>query len=418
MATVALDNVTKIYTGDTPSVANVSLTIGNGEFLALLGPSGCGKSTLLRMIAGLETVTSGELIINDRPVSGVHPRDRNIAMVFQNYALYPHMTIRENMEYPLKLQKVEKKSRNLKVEEVASLLEIREELDRKPDSLSGGQRQRVAMGRALVREPAVFLMDEPLSNLDARLRIQMRTEIVVLQRKLGITTVYVTHDQVEAMTMADRIVVINKGRVQQIGPPTEIYGWPANLFVAGFMGSPPMNFLQPEQSSRGVRMNGRKTAAPGHPDSRHVVVGIRPEDIHLGQADPDELSLHGTVAAVETLGAETLCHIATDVTVLTVEAGEVIPAAPGRNMLVVRMPGYRVDLQDKPVRLRADRNAVRFFDAESGRAMHLDSEDQFGPDMKGGLGLRRFKQVNDDRDGASLDGRPTGRQPQEKGNSK
>ncbi len=413
MATVALNNVTKIYTGEVRSVSNVSLTVENGEFLVLLGPSGCGKSTLLRMIAGLETITSGDLMIDGRPVSAVHPRDRDIAMVFQNYALYPHMTVRKNMEYPLKLKGITKHSRNAKVERVAALLEIKEELDRKPDSLSGGQRQRVAMGRALVREPLVFLMDEPLSNLDSRLRMQMRTEIAVLQRKLCITTVYVTHDQIEAMTMADRIVILNEGRVQQIGPPTEVYSKPANLFVAGFVGSPPMNFFNPRQTSRGIALNGREIAVQGDLNS-HTIVGIRPEDIHVGQAGPDDVSIRGTVATVETLGAETLCHIETDLAVVAVEAGKVATGTSARDVLLMRTPGHRADLNGKPVQLRADIGAIRVFDDKTGRAVGLGRWKHRQEDVAEGVAFRRFEQSHDDQGAADVKVRLTGRQSQRK----
>jgi multiple sugar transport system ATP-binding protein len=243
MASIRLDHVTKIYAGDTPAVNDVTLDIHDGEFMILVGPSGCGKSTILRMIVGLEDVTSGDIYIGDRRVNDLPPRDRNLAMVFQNYALYPHLTVYENIAFPLRLHKVPDDEVRQRVEEAARLLELEDLLDRKPSQLSGGQRQRVAMGRAIVRRADAFLFDEPLSNLDAKLRGQMRTEISRLQSRLGITTVYVTHDQIEAMTLGDRVAVLRKGVLQQVDAPRELYDQPVNLFVAGFIGSPPMNFM-------------------------------------------------------------------------------------------------------------------------------------------------------------------------------
>ncbi len=371
MAKLTLDGLTKIYGGGLKAVNDVTLTVNEGEFLVLLGPSGCGKSTLLRMIAGLETITAGDLTIDGRTVRGVHPRERDIAMVFQNYALYPHMTVRKNLAYPLKLQKVPKPERDAKVRQVAELLEIEGELDRRPGSLSGGQRQRVAMGRALVREPSVFLMDEPLSNLDARLRAQMRSEIAALQRRLGITTVYVTHDQVEAMTMADRIVVLNEGRVQQIGPPTEVYEHPANLFVAGFIGSPPMNFFAARRTRFGIAVGDREMAVSGDLNTDggvDAILGVRPEDVRLGEAGADALPIDGTVVAVETLGAETLCHVETGLSGVAVEAGRVAAEGGGGGAFLMRAPGNRADLAGLTVRLRVDVAALRVFDPRTGRA--------------------------------------------------
>jgi multiple sugar transport system ATP-binding protein len=243
MASIRLDHVTKIYAGETPAVNDVTLDIDDAEFMILVGPSGCGKSTILRMIVGLEDVTSGDIYIGDRRVNDLPPRDRNLAMVFQNYALYPHLTVYENIAFPLRLHKVPDNEVRRRVEEATRLLELEEFLDRKPSQLSGGQRQRVAMGRAIVRRADAFLFDEPLSNLDAKLRGQMRTEISRLQSRLGITTVYVTHDQIEAMTLGDRVAVLRKGVLQQVDAPRELYDQPVNLFVAGFIGSPPMNFM-------------------------------------------------------------------------------------------------------------------------------------------------------------------------------
>src|ERR1700760_951645 len=240
MSEIALEGVTKVFDDGYEAVKHIDLDIGDGEFMILVGPSGCGKSTALRMIAGLGDITSGELSIGGKVVNDLEPKDRDIAMVFQNYALYPHMTVRENMGFALKLAKTPQEEINRKVEEAARILDLEQHLDRKPANLSGGQRQRVAMGRAIVRDPTVFLMDEPLSNLDAKLRVQMRTEISRIQQRLGTTTIYVTHDQTEAMTLGDRITVMRSGELQQVGHPSELYGQPANLFVAGFIGSPSM----------------------------------------------------------------------------------------------------------------------------------------------------------------------------------
>src|SRR5436190_15152022 len=243
MAEIVLDGVSKRFPDGFEAVKNMNLDVQDGEFMILVGPSGCGKSTALRMIAGLEDITEGELRIGDQVVNQLAPKDRDIAMVFQNYALYPHMTVRENMAFPLKLAKAPQDEIDKKVEEAARILDLTDHLDRKPANLSGGQRQRVAMGRAIVRNPKAFLMDEPLSNLDAKLRVQMRTEVSRIQSQLGTTTVYVTHDQTEAMTLGDRVAVMRAGALQQVGPPSELYEHPANLFVAGFIGSPAMNFL-------------------------------------------------------------------------------------------------------------------------------------------------------------------------------
>ena len=314
MAEIVLDHVTKRF-GDTVAVADVNLTIADGEFVILVGPSGSGKSTLLNMIAGLEEITEGELRIDGERMNERAPRDRDIAMVFQSYALYPHMTVRQNIGFPLKLAKVDKPTINEKVERVAALLGLTPYLDRKPSQLSGGQRQRVAMGRAIVRNPKAFLMDEPLSNLDAKLRVQMRTTISRLQKELGTTTVYVTHDQVEAMTLGDRIVIMRDGVVQQVGPPQDLYDHPRNLFVAGFIGSPPMNFLPAKITPDGLRSPlgtippsdrlRRATSGPNTPDE--VILGIRPEAFEDAELVPDadpSTTFTGTVDILESLGAE------------------------------------------------------------------------------------------------------------------
>ena len=303
MAEIKLENLTKSY-GDTKVLHHIEGDIKDGEFVVIVGPSGCGKSTLLRMVAGLEIVTSGEISINGAVVNDLEPADRDIAMVFQNYALYPHMTVRENMAYGLKIRKIPKDEINRRVNEVADILEIREYLDRRPRQLSGGQRQRVAMGRAIVREPSVFLFDEPLSNLDAKLRVQMRLEIRKLQRRLGVTSIYVTHDQVEAMTLGDRLMVLNGGYVEQFGTPIELYERPATLFVAGFIGSPSMNFVSAELAdgvatlANGVRV-GVVTITSGT-----VTLGIRPEHMVPDAKGPIKVE----VEMLEQLGANTLVH--------------------------------------------------------------------------------------------------------------
>jgi ABC-type sugar transport system ATPase subunit len=299
---VRLDGVTKRFGQTYTAVSAVHLSVEKGEFVALLGPSGCGKTTLLRMIAGLEPISDGSLVIDGTAMQDTHPRDRDIAMVFQNYALYPHMSVRANLEYPLKLRGVSKADRSARANEIAALLELDAVLDRKPGALSGGQRQRVAMGRALMRNPKIFLMDEPLSNLDARLRMHMRVEIAGLQRRLGITTLYVTHDQIEAMTMADRVVIMSAGRVQQIGRPQDVYDRPANLFVATFIGAPPMNVFDTAD-----------LLAPGGSFGEGVAkVGVRPEDIVLGSGgEGSGIRLRCSVSLVETLGADSILHLAT-----------------------------------------------------------------------------------------------------------
>ncbi|WP_390134166.1 ABC transporter ATP-binding protein [Bifidobacterium apicola] len=311
MAEVVFDHVTRIYPGnDEPSVSDLSLDIKDGEFLVLVGPSGCGKSTTLRMLAGLEEVNKGRIMIGDKDVTTMQPKDRDIAMVFQNYALYPHMTVADNMGFALKIAGTPKDEIRQRVEKAAEVLDLTEYLDRKPKALSGGQRQRVAMGRAIVRQPKVFLMDEPLSNLDAKLRVQTRTQIAALQRQLNVTTLYVTHDQTEALTMGDRIAVIKLGVLQQVGAPTELYDRPENVFVAGFIGSPSMNInIHPVVNGQ-AKIGEDTISLPREavdkltPDDQgKIVVGFRPEDASLAGADePDAFSLK--VANVEDLGSD------------------------------------------------------------------------------------------------------------------
>ena len=313
MAKVELRDVRKSY-GELEVIHGVTTDVADGEFIVIVGPSGCGKSTLLRMVAGLEAITSGEIVIGDRVVNTLEPKDRDIAMVFQNYALYPHMSVFDNMAYGLRIRGFTKDDIKARVDRAAEILELGPLLARKPRQLSGGQRQRVAMGRAIVREPAVFLFDEPLSNLDAKLRVQMRFEIQKLHRRLRTTSLYVTHDQVEAMTLADRMIVMNAGRAEQIGTPMEVYANPATLFVAGFIGSPAMNFL-PAKADGGNRFALRRAAVPSHASNdatrpRHARSrsGIRPE--HLHPASPDSAACHrGQCEMVEQLGADTLVHV-------------------------------------------------------------------------------------------------------------
>ncbi|WP_026622308.1 multiple sugar transport system ATP-binding protein (plasmid) [Ensifer sp. WSM1721] len=320
MAEICLSNINKVYGDSFHAIRNLTFDIKDGEFLVFVGPSGCGKSTALRMIAGLESISSGELRIGDRLVNHVDPKDRDIAMVFQSYALYPHKTVRENIAFPLRMAKLPKPEIDRRVEEAARVLELTPHLDRKPGRLSGGQRQRVAMGRAIVRKPAAFLMDEPLSNLDAKLRVQMRAEISRLQKELGVTTIYVTHDQVEAMTMGDRVAVLKGGVLQQIDTPKNLYDRPVNAFVAAFIGSPSMNLYEASLSGDDLRLGSQFIRLPSEvfaarptlrtENGRTVVVGIRPEDMDDASIAPSSAEIQATVTLVEGLGAETMVHLA------------------------------------------------------------------------------------------------------------
>ena len=355
MATVTFDKASRIYPGTArAAVDQISLEVADGEFLVLVGPSGCGKSTTLRMLAGLEEVNDGRIMIGDRDVTDVPPKDRDIAMVFQNYALYPHMTVAENMGFALKIAGVNKDERANRVLEAAKLLDLEPYPGRKPKALSGGQRQRVAMGRAIVRQPQVFLMDEPLSNLDAKLRVQTRTQIASLQRRLGVTTVYVTHDQTEALTMGDRIAVLKDGVLQQVGTPRDLYEAPQNVFVAGFIGSPAMNLFDADVVDGGLKFGtavakvNRETL--GETKAKKVTIGVRPEDVILaksGEGLPVEVDL------VEELGADGYLYGHTDVDDKRVD-------------IVVRVDGRSHPMAGDKVFITPEPNHIHVFDTESG----------------------------------------------------
>jgi len=387
MSEIVFNEVTKRFPDGTEAVKSMSLDIPDGEFVILVGPSGCGKSTALRMIAGLEDISEGELTIDDQVVNDLAPKDRDIAMVFQNYALYPHMTVRENMAFPLKLAGVGKEETDKKVSEAAETLDLTEFLDRRPANLSGGQRQRVAMGRAIVRDPKAYLMDEPLSNLDAKLRVQMRTEVARIQQRLGTTTVYVTHDQTEAMTLGDRVAVMRTGVLQQVGKPTELYNHPTNLFVAGFIGSPAMNFVPGTISGSQVRTPFGELPMPdgvkGGGD-REVIVGIRPE--HLEDARVVDTEARGTGATfkakldlVEALGAEYYAYFHLEGTrvesehlsEVAADAGlsEVPSAQAGDTSLVARLNEMSEIREGDEIELWLDTSRLQFFEPDSGESL-------------------------------------------------
>ncbi|PWL18646.1 sn-glycerol-3-phosphate ABC transporter ATP-binding protein UgpC [Falsochrobactrum shanghaiense] len=349
MSKIVLDNVRKSYGGNVDVIKGVSLEIQDGEFVVLVGPSGCGKSTLLRMIAGLEGISAGTIAIGERVVNDVEPAHRDIAMVFQNYALYPHMSVRDNLAYGLKNRKTAKDEIERRITKAAKALEIEPFLERKPRQLSGGQRQRVAMGRAIVREPAAFLFDEPLSNLDAKLRVQMRVEIKRLQRSLGTTSVYVTHDQMEAMTMADRLVVLNAGHIEQVGTPIELYEKPATTFVATFIGSPSMNLFEGGQSA--AWQPGRAVTLPS---GDKFSLGIRPEDIRIleeGDAAEDGFNAQARIDAIELIGAESYIH----------------STLPDGKPLIFRVAGRAGHNVDEVVRIGASARNIHIFDANGKR---------------------------------------------------
>ena len=379
MARIQLDQLDKVYDNGFHSVDDLTIDIADGEFLVLVGPSGCGKSTALRMIAGLETITSGTLKIGDTVVNDKPSKDRDIAMVFQSYALYPHLTVRENIAFPLKLRKMPKDEIKRRVDEAARLLELDEYIDRKPANLSGGQRQRVAMGRAIVRQPAAFLMDEPLSNLDAKLRVQMRSEIAKLQRSLKVTTIYVTHDQVEAMTMGDRVAVLSRGSLQQVDTPQNLYDYPDNLFVAAFIGSPQMNLLEGTLRLSGegasVELGSQRLNVPGSVlaaaprlrqyDGKRLGVGIRPETMHYLEPGADRTStIAGAVELREGLGSEIVVHMRVDAP--SVRPADVDDLSEGEGSLFVARldPRSHVTIgEDVVLGVATDR--LHFFDLET-----------------------------------------------------
>jgi len=392
LAAVTFDRISKIYDDGTRAVNAIELEIVDGEFMVLVGPSGCGKTTALRMVAGLEEISEGVLRIGERVVNHVPSRDRDIAMVFQSYALYPHLSVYDNIAFGLKLKKLPKAEIERRVADAARILGLDEYLKRKPRALSGGQRQRVAMGRAIVREPAAFLMDEPLSNLDAKLRVQMRAEISTLQRDLGVTTIYVTHDQVEAMTMGDRVAVMRKGELQQVDDPQTLYDHPVNLFVGGFIGSPAMNMIE----AKVERENGRLAAQMGDQkialgeetlsarpalkayEGRPVILGIRPEDLEdavLAQDTPADQRLTGKVELREALGAELMAHFSVpgarpafteDVRELARDAGDDRAAETEGNALLVGRFGARSRIREgEAVEVAVDTRALHFFDPET-----------------------------------------------------
>jgi multiple sugar transport system ATP-binding protein len=386
MAEVVLEHLTKRYPDGVEAVKDMTLDIQDGEFVILVGPSGCGKSTALKMIAGLEDITEGELRIGDQVVNGLAPKERDIAMVFQNYALYPHMTVRENMAFPLKLAKVPEDEITDKVQNAAQILDLTEHLDRRPANLSGGQRQRVAMGRAIVRDPKAFLMDEPLSNLDAKLRVQMRTVVARLQQRLGTTTVYVTHDQTEAMTLGDRVAVMRSGRLQQVGSPAELYNRPINIFVAGFIGSPAMNFMPGElrdgvaETPLGVIELHEQARARAGSHRGSVIVGVRPESFQDASLVSDDIRERGVnfkarIDLVESLGAEEYVYFEVEGThVESEELGELaadsgateLPTS-GESQVVARLDPESSVRRGQEVDLWVDTTKLHFFHPEGGR---------------------------------------------------
>ena len=385
MATVELDSINKVYDNGFHAIHDLDLEIQDKEFLVLVGPSGCGKSTALRMIAGLESITGGEMKIGERVVNDVEPKDRDIAMVFQNYALYPHMSVYDNIGFALKLAKVPKEEIDQRVRKAAEILELTANLDRKPGQLSGGQRQRVAMGRAIVRQPAAFLMDEPLSNLDAKLRVQMRAEIAALQRELGVTTVYVTHDQIEAMTMGDRVAVLKDGYLQQVDTPQNLYDRPANVFVAAFIGSPSMNLFEATVSIEGdggsIRLGSltvplSASSLQNRPslrnyDGKKIVLGVRPEDYEDAEFDKDgHPTIQAKVTLLEALGSEIMVHFGIDAP--TVDSGDPDAAdetGGGANAVGRFNPRSRVKPGETATIAIATEN-LHFFDFDTREAIH------------------------------------------------
>ena len=391
MGAIKIKDVGKIYPNGTRALEDVNIEINDGEFVVLVGPSGCGKTTLLRMVAGLEDITEGEISIGEKVVNEVAPKDRDIAMVFQNYALYPHMSVYDNMAFSLKLRKLPKEEIEKKVKDAAKTLEISELLDRKPKALSGGQRQRVAMGRAIVRNPEAFLMDEPLSNLDAKLRVQMRAELGQLHTQLETTTLYVTHDQVEAMTMGDRVAVIRKGELQQIDTPREIYLYPKNIFVAGFIGSPSMNFVYADVKISGkkaelsfaaetINCDGESAKKLEKMDGEQIVLGIRPEafedSIYAKDSEYSE-SIDIKVTLLEQLGSDSYIHFYKDIKPVQTEAIEEILADEGEDISVLgdetkfiaRINPNSTVKEGEEIKLSIDSSKLHFFDPSTGNAL-------------------------------------------------
>jgi multiple sugar transport system ATP-binding protein len=387
MAEIVLEHITKRFPDGALAVDDFNLDIRDGEFVILVGPSGCGKSTTLNMIAGLEDITSGELRIGGQVVNNKTPKDRDIAMVFQSYALYPHMTVRENMGFALKLAKTPQNVINEKVEEAARILDLTQHLDRRPANLSGGQRQRVAMGRAIVRDPAAFLMDEPLSNLDAKLRVQMRTEVSRIQRRLGTTTVYVTHDQTEAMTLGDRVAVMRSGLLQQVGSPKELYDSPVNLFVAGFIGSPAMNFMGGTLEE--FRLSDRlRREVEGSGSGRNVIVGLRPENFEDAalvspDARPNGITFRTSIDVLESLGSDVFVYFtqgreqgveAAELEELARDSGRADTGASG-DTIVARIDAATRIREGGEAELWVNGRAMHIFDPATGRNLSLAQDD-------------------------------------------
>jgi multiple sugar transport system ATP-binding protein len=390
MADVVFNEIEKIYDNGFHAVHDLSLDIDDGEFLVLVGPSGCGKTTALRMVAGLEEISAGELFIGDRVVNNLTPKERDVAMVFQNYALYPHLSVYENIAFGLRLRKESKEETHRRVTWAAQMLDLTPYLDRKPKQLSGGQRQRVAMGRAIVRHPQVFLMDEPLSNLDAKLRVQMRADIAKLQHELETTTIYVTHDQVEAMTMGDRVAVMRDGVLQQVGAPQELYDKPANQFVAGFIGTPPMNLLEASVSVNGgvsVSFGGASLSVPdealkAYPklrslDGRTIVAGVRSQFLHPAAERPDLPTLDAEVELIEALGSESIVYFKIDAFAIREGQHEEVAEAPtseagivaARPNLVAEFPAHTVLRLTEHIPVAVDVARMHFFDGETGEPL-------------------------------------------------
>jgi multiple sugar transport system ATP-binding protein len=402
MAEITMDGLTKRYPDGYEAVRDMDLAIEDGEFVILVGPSGCGKSTALRMIAGLEDITAGELRIGGEVVNDRAPKDRDIAMVFQNYALYPHMSVRQNMGFALQLRGADKAEIDQKVTEAARILDLEQHLDRKPSQLSGGQRQRVAMGRAIVRDPAAFLMDEPLSNLDAKLRVQMRTEVSRIQQRLGTTTVYVTHDQTEAMTLGDRVAVMRSGMLQQVGSPMELYNDPVNLFVAGFIGSPAMNFMPATVDGNTVKLPMGEVRLPqelrervGRAEGKQLLAGIRPENFEdaalTGEARERGSTFRAKVEVLESLGSELYAHftVATEQQIESQELRELaedvgggeVPMAGEEGRIVARLDPQSQIRVGQESELWVDASRIHLFDPEDGRNLTADAT---GPAATGG----------------------------------